>query len=120
MSWKTSDKTYEFDVPLDRQERLIESILATGIPPTPLSRVTWVGHPPINLFGMPGYIFPNMDIRSSGRVCVKTGSMVPSPMAVEFSYRFSGTKLQLWQVQTWGEIEIEDVIREVGTFLKSI
>lgn len=64
--------------------------------------------------------FPNKDIKSSGRVVVKTGSMVPNPMAVEFSYRFSGTKLQLWQMRAWREIEILDVVREIGTFLESI
>lgn len=117
MNWKISDKTYEFDVPIEYQEKLIESILETGNPPTPLSKVNWVGNPPINLFVMPGYIFPNNDIRCSGRVVVKTGSMVPNSMAVEFSYRFSGTKLQLWQVQTWGPIEVDDAIREIKAFL---
>lgn len=119
MSWKTSDKTYEIDVPLEHQERLIESILATGNPPTKLAEVNWVGNPQISLFGMPGYIFPNRDIRSSGRVVVKTGSMVSTSMAVEFSYRFSGTRLQLSQVQAWGHIEIDDVIREIVIFLQS-
>ncbi|HNY86126.1 MAG TPA: hypothetical protein PKL54_10355 [Candidatus Hydrogenedentes bacterium] len=120
MNSKTSDKLFEFEVPLDHQVRLIESILETGDPPTPLSKVNWVGHPPINIFGMPGYIFPDRDIRCSGRVIVKTGSMVSNPMAIEFNYRFSGTKLHLWQVQAWGEIEIYDVIKEIRLVLESI
>jgi len=69
---------------------------------------------------MPGYIFPDRDIRSSGHVVVKTGSMVSNSMAVEFSYRFSGTKLHLRRVQTWGAIDIDDVIKEIRAFLESI
>lgn len=53
MKWKTSDKLFEFEVPLDHQERLIESILETGDLPTPLSQVNWVGHPPINIKDSP-------------------------------------------------------------------
>ncbi len=98
MDWKTSNKIYEFFVPLGHQEKLIESILETGNPPTLLSDVNKVGHPPINLFGMPGYIFPNGDIRLSGRIVVKMGSMVPNPSAIELSYRFFGKKLQVSQV----------------------
>lgn len=117
MSWNTSYRTYEFDVPLDDRVRLFEAILATGDPSTPLSRVSLIGNPQINLFGMPGYIFPGRDIQYSGRITVKTGSMVANPMAVEFSYRFSGTKLQLLQVQTWGAIEIDDVVSAIEALL---
>ena len=46
------------------------------------------------------------------------GDLKENPKALEFNYRFSGSKLQLWGFETWGEIEIEDAIQEIQLFLE--
>ena len=107
MKWTRSDQTYEFNVPRALQPRLIESLLATGD-----------GVQQIELFGMPGYVFPGTDIRYGGRVVVKTGSMAANPLGVEFSYCFSGDRLQVSDLEVWGDIPIDFVVSQLRSLIR--
>jgi len=98
MEESISRDTFEFRVPVSDQQRLIDRILETGD-----------GGHSIRLFGLPGYLFPETHDMRIGGICVKSQMDDDHQVRINLSYRFLGDQLQVYNIHTWGGLDIDYV-----------
>jgi hypothetical protein len=99
MNESSSQEVFEFVVQAPDQQKLIDRILETGD-----------GGHSVHLFGLPGYIFPESHDMRMGGICVKSRLDDDHQIRVNLSYRFRGDKLQVYNIHTWGGIDIGYVV----------
>lgn len=111
MSWKYYKDSIKIPVEKAKQSLLIRALLASGSSKDTNS---------IEILELPGYIFPNSSDYRSGRIVVKTGSIVDNPIGVEFDYKFDSVSLIVENLQIWGNLDFEYAVSAFKNLIYSI